>query len=266
MNHLADYAFLKEVNVGGLKELLRFASTVRNKSMEYISTTDVLTNLSAGAITEDAPLEEQEHFKSDGYASTKYVAEEICLLAQQRGLEVNIYRLGLITGDTVTGKNDSSQWFQQLLEASMKLKGLFSIQGFEIPITPVDFVARAIVALSYAKERNKIYHLSNDVKTALSALLEMYNDGEEKLDHLSLYEFIQRLKQYNATHEPLAVTTFFEKYLEAEDAVLEALQSQEREVKEIATARTMKDLKAENIVFPTIDKTLVKKYFDASVG
>ena len=153
MNHLADYAFLKEVNVGGLKELLRFASTVRNKSMEYISTTDVLTNLSAGAITEDAPLEEQEHFKSDGYASTKYVAEEICLLAQQRGLDVNIYRLGLITGDTVTGKNDSSQWFQQLLEASMKLKGLFSIQGFEIPITPVDFVARQLLLLCLMQKR-----------------------------------------------------------------------------------------------------------------
>jgi len=28
----------------------------------------------------------------------------------------------------------------------------------------------------------------------------------------------------------------------------------------------VKDLKAENIVFPTIGKTLVKKYFDASVG
>jgi len=233
--------------------------------MEYISTTDVLTNVRAGTITENAPLEEQEHFKSDGYASTKYVAEEICLLAQKRGLDVNIYRLGLITGDTVTGKNDSSQWFQQLLEASMRLKALFSTKGFEIPITPVDFVTASIVALAYAKERNKIYHLTNDSKTELVTLLEMYNDGEEKLDYVSLYEFIQRLKQYNVTHDPLAVTTFFEKYLEADNEILEALQSQEREVKEIETSRTVKDLKAENIVFPTIDKTLVKKYFDASV-
>ena len=68
----------------------------------------------------------------------KYVAEEICKVAQTRGIDINMYRLGLITGDTKRGKNDGSQWFGQLLEASMRLGVLFKAKGFDIPVTPVD--------------------------------------------------------------------------------------------------------------------------------
>ena len=266
MNHLADYEFLKEVNVGGLKSLLKFATTGRDKTLEYISTTDVLNDMTHGPLAEDAPLEAQIHFKSHGYASTKYVAEEICLLAQQRSIDVNIYRLGLITGDVKYGKNDHSQWFHQLLEGSMKLKALFSAKQFQIPITPVDFVARSIVTLGNRAERKRIYHLTNEQSMEPLELLEMYNDTEEKLAYVSLYEFIQRLKAYNAEHEPLAVTTFFDKYLDAGEEVLEALQADTSEGKLVQTAQTMAYLKTLNVPFPTIDKTLIKKYFDASVN
>ena len=265
MNHLADYAFLKEVNVGGLKELLRFASTSRNKSLEYVSTTDVLSNLSAGPIAEDASLEEQEHFMSDGYASTKYVAEEICLIAQKRGIDVNIYRLGLITGDVQTGKNDNSQWFGQLLEANMKLDALFQAQGFNIPITPVSFVSKAIVALANSTNSNKIYHITNDATLKLGEMLEMYNEGDEKLEEVSLYEFIQRLKRYNQKNEALAITTFLMKYLDMSEEELALLQQADVKQKVIKTEKTLETLSHLDIAFPVIDSTLVKKYFNASV-
>ena len=264
MNHLATYEFLKEVNIGGLKEILRFVSHVRNKTLEYVSTIELLNDPNKDSFNEEVSLHDQVHFKANGYASTKYVAEEICLVAQKRGIHTNIYRLGLITGDTKTGKNDSSQWFGQLLEANMTLSALFHAQGFNIPITPVDFVAKSIVSLGNSSKRNQIYHITNNSSVKLGEMLEMYNDKNESLEKVSLFEFIQKLKAYNATHEPLAITTFLMKYLEMSEEELSILQETDVKQKVINTEKTLKELKSLGVEFPSIDKTLIKKYFNAA--
>jgi len=264
MNSFATYEFMKEVNVGGLKELLRFASNKRDKNLEYVSTIEIL-NSKTLALDENISLYEHEHFKSKGYSSTKYVAEKICELAKERGFEINIYRLGLITGDTKLGKNDSSQWFQQLIESGMKLSSLFNVDSFAIPITPVDFVTKSIVSLAKAKTENRIYHITNNNTLRLADMLDMYNDDKQSLEHVTLHEFIQRLKAYNAEHDELAVTPFFEKYLDAGAEVLEAMQAEMVEAKQVQNAQTLETLKSLDVEFPPVDDTLIKKYFNASI-
>ena len=122
------------------------------------------------------------------------------------------------------------------------------------------------MSLANAKNSNKIYHLTNAKRTSLVELLEMYNDTTGALEQVSLYEFIQRLNTYNASNETLAITTFFEKYLEAGEEVLEALQANAVEAKTVQTERTLAYLQELNIDFPVVDKTLVKKYFDKALS
>jgi thioester reductase-like protein len=265
MNAFATYDFMKEVNVGGLKSLLRFASSKRNKTLEYVSTIEIL-NAKGKVLKEDISLYAHTHYKTDGYASTKYVAEKICEIARERGVDVSVYRLGLITGDTHSGKNDSSQWFQQLLEAGMKLSSLFSVESFRVPVTPVNFVTKSIVALSNDTQRNHTYHVTNNSSLKLDEMLNMYNEGDSQLELVSMHTFIQSLKAYNATHGELAITAFFEKYLHASDEVLEAIQAEAVEAQMVNTDNTLEALNRLGIHFPEIDKQLIQKYFNASAS
>jgi len=265
MNHLASYEYLKDVNVGGLKELLRFSSTSRAKKIEYISTIAVLNDTSVETLDEVSSLHNQTHYKSSGYAATKYVAEEICLVAQQRGIDINIYRLGLITGDFITGKNDESQWFQQLLEAGMTLTSFFHIEGFEIPVTPVDFVVASIYALANSKHKNEVFHISNDKPLGLGDLHYLYNKIGEELSYVSLSEFIQRLKTYNANNAPLTITTFLMKYFDYDEGAFLALEKEALKQKStLSMAITLESLQDLGIEFPEISSELIQKYFKAS--
>ncbi|MDF1882138.1 amino acid adenylation domain-containing protein [Sulfurimonas sp. MAG313] len=267
MNHLASFEFLKKVNVEGLKEILYFASHNRDKKIEYISTIGVFNEHGDKKFDEHTSLHEQKHFKSSGYSASKYVAEEICFLAQERGFNLNIYRLGLITGDKIIGKNDETQWFQQLLEAGMKLSCMFDVKGFDIPIAPVDFVVDSIFSLANSSHTNKVYHLTNSSSLGLDALLQMYNSSENTLEKVSLYTFTQRLKAYNETQEYLSISTFFTKYIDFNEEAFKALEYEAAKTRnKILMEETLGTLRELGIHFPEINKRLIRKYFNSSTG
>lgn len=164
MNHLESYSASKAANVESSKELVRLAAQWRPKLINFISTLDVFSADTGGTdrqVSERSPIDLERHRGSQGYVASKWVSEKIFMLAAERGIAINIFRLGLIWADTRLGRYDERQREQRLLQSC--LASGYGIQDFhyETPPTAVDYAARAIVALA---EQNPyghgIFHIS----------------------------------------------------------------------------------------------------------
>ncbi|EEY55125.1 L-aminoadipate-semialdehyde dehydrogenase, putative [Phytophthora infestans T30-4] len=100
VNLVKPYSSLKSVNVLGTQEVLRLAVTnglakTRVKPVHYISTNGVFpSTLSAPRYLETADLSELSDQLDNGYAQSKWVAEQMCHEAAHRGLPVSILRPG----------------------------------------------------------------------------------------------------------------------------------------------------------------------------
>jgi len=257
LNPMASYDFLAEVNVAAIEKILRIATTGQAKPIEYISTMGIFNTFEAS--NEETPIETQKHLKSDGYGATKFLAEKIILMAIERGIHTNIYRLGLIVGDNKLGKNDESQWFHKLLNACIELKSTPDVRDWVIPFTPVDFVARSVVTLGTKGKQDQVYHLTTPFSMRFMDLVAMYNaKNEEKIETVSPDTYFQLVQEYNATKGRLGITDFitdnvkkgFETSVESDNNLY------------IHSFKTMNTLKTLDLKFPDIDEDLASLYFN----
>ena len=88
MDHFKDYNALKQSNVGGLEEIFRFACTKTQKNVQVISTTSIF---SCNSPEEENDIKNEEHYSNEGYSTSKWVAEGLCHIARQRGINCNIF-------------------------------------------------------------------------------------------------------------------------------------------------------------------------------
>ena len=130
MNHLATYREMKNTTVDGQKRLIRFACAGKQKMIHYISTLSIFNGSQSRQINETTPIELEVHHNSTGYAASKWVADQLMILAWKRGIPGNIYRLGLVTGDCEKGRYDKTQSFYGLLETCLEL-GCFDYEDPE---------------------------------------------------------------------------------------------------------------------------------------
>lgn len=135
VNHLEPYSRLRAENVDGTSEILRLASTTRLKAVHHVSTSSVLTSTPA-------------EMSSNGYVTSKWVAEQRLWAGIQRGIPTTIYRPGLITGDRLTGATSLHDSWWMTLRAMLILQIAPDFEGASIEMMPVDQVAAKIVQLS----------------------------------------------------------------------------------------------------------------------
>ncbi|HLK98926.1 MAG TPA: thioester reductase domain-containing protein, partial [Hymenobacter sp.] len=164
MSHFATFEMMKPANVKGTQEVVRFACEKRNKLIHHTSTMAIFSRDESKSIHENSSLDQLKHLTISGYEGSKWVAEKILEIARERGVKANIYRLGLITGDTVHGRYTESQWFYKLMKCCL-LTGTMLNKDFDIQIdaTPVDFAAKAMVTLGNQPSLvNQNFHISNE--------------------------------------------------------------------------------------------------------
>jgi L-aminoadipate-semialdehyde dehydrogenase len=95
---LTPYEGLKAVNVEGTKTLLRLASAQRLKAFHHVSTTAVFgtDSFRSLSVVSETAFDDDErddcHGLVDGYAQSKWVAEQIVLKARRQGVPANVYR------------------------------------------------------------------------------------------------------------------------------------------------------------------------------
>lgn len=138
---------LAPANVGGTREVIRLACLGGGVPLHAVSSLGVHPiGLSARvSFPEHGPLSEG-HLIKLGYFQTKYAADVLLDAARARGVPVSIYRPGFITGDSVAGREPPGQLRTGFLAGCVAM-GQAPRLSKALDVVPVDFVARAIVAL-----------------------------------------------------------------------------------------------------------------------
>ncbi|MEH1785598.1 MAG: non-ribosomal peptide synthase/polyketide synthase [Nostoc sp.] len=161
VNHVYPYALLKAANVRGTEEVLRLASQIKIKPVHFISTVSVFASdeyFKLEVVQENDPLEHSQGLVG-GYTQSKWVAEKIVMMARDRGLPCSIYRLGRITWHSQTGVWNSNDMFYRFIKSCIQLKSAPEMNSL-IEITPVDYLAKALINLSQQPESlGKAFHL-----------------------------------------------------------------------------------------------------------
>src|SRR6185312_13787825 len=134
-----------------------------------------------------------------GYAKTKWVAEQLVVQAEKRGLATSIYRPGLIAGHSRTGVCNLRDGFSLTLRACLRLGIAPELTGI-VYITPVDFVSRAILQLSRSeKARGKAFHINNPVPVEWEDVTGLMVDGGYVTGTMPYREWLQILRAQAGT-------------------------------------------------------------------
>ncbi len=77
---------------------------------------------------------------------TKWAAEQLVRLGRERGIPIDLYRPGRILGDSRTGAALTTHFTTRVIKGCIQL-GLVPRLDLRIEMTPVDYVASALVAI-----------------------------------------------------------------------------------------------------------------------
>jgi thioester reductase-like protein len=230
MDFMSSYYQLKAYNVTANYEIVKLATTRKLKKILYTSTIAVFKGWDLRA--ENDSIDHERHLVSSGYSGSKWVGEKVMLKAIEAGLPVQIYRLGLISGDAKTGKMPRDQWFSKVLKSCYEL-GVY-IDQFAIAFTPVDFVSKSIVKLSL-------------------------EDLDKAISKVSAMDWLSQLQKISET-QPLPISPFvnFESQL-INDAMLGKIKLSLKRKNNISSQITLKIVKKLGVTIPQ-RSNYIKKY------
>lgn len=180
VNMMYPYEALRPANVLGTKEIIRLAMTYQLKPVHYISTLNVLGQKEEAHtqyLDEHVVIDDCWQYLQGGYAQSKWVAEKLVRTAHARGLPVVIYRPGMITGFPQSRAHYEDDTFYRFLEGCIELgKAPLSNRSVTLQTTSVDYVSRAIVALSQQETSfGETFHFSNVSQVALNTIVQWLN-------------------------------------------------------------------------------------------
>jgi thioester reductase-like protein len=190
------YRALRAVNVQGTREVLRLAFHSGRKPLHFVSTFNVFfapEYARLPIIPEEDSLDHAampEGGAASGYAQTKWVAEKLASAARQRGLPATVYRFGRVSWASRSGIWNPDDPFRHIIETCLKLGAAPDLEMLLV-LTPVDFIARALVALSLQpRSAGKAFHLMNPRPVALRQLAGWSGELGHPLDLLPYADWL----------------------------------------------------------------------------
>lgn len=142
VNYVLTYNALRLHNVEGTRALLKFASTARRKDFHFISSTFIFGWTRKRTLAEIDNNNEAEGLDF-GYAQSKWVAEQLVLAAEARGLPVQIYRPSLISASS-SGIGDCNDIAIRLLSFMIN-QGIAVETANQLSLIPADVAAANIL-------------------------------------------------------------------------------------------------------------------------
>jgi amino acid adenylation domain-containing protein/thioester reductase-like protein len=256
VNFIQPYQVLKPVNVAGIREIFKFAVQNGVKTVNYISTLSVFVAGDGGRKVfneADELTYRQELLKESGYVQSKWVAEKIASLARDRGLPVNVYRMGIISGDSKTGIGEINDFLWLLVKVCIELKTAPRFPMDDLEMTPVDYISKAIVTIAGNKRAiNKNYHIVNSNLFTWQMLINRLREFGYALDMVDFKTWREMVGQhYESAKDPyLSVLLHIFSQAETASAIFPK-----------ATGfNTMEQLRDTRLVCPEISGELLKTY------
>jgi thioester reductase-like protein len=260
------YDFVKSANVLGTQEVIRMACLGRRKALHHISTLSVFPPFlhpeEVGPVTEETLLERWQELP-DGYSQSKWVAERLVQAAGSRGVPFAIYRPCFISGSLQSGAGNAGDFLSLFITACLRLGcAPYTDMGIDdeetgINMLPVDYMSRAILALSQRKEvlgrsLNLVHEKSMSFRNISDSLVSW---GQSYGFPIKEVSFESWRDQCHATAELNALQIFF-----PAPAHKSAPQSTGARVEVEMDLETHRLLQAEGMDCPSITKELMKRY------
>lgn len=186
------------------------------------------------------------------------------MTASDRGIPCNIFRVGLVWADTKLGRYDELQQGYRLFKSCL-LSG-FGIRNYQyqMPPTPVDHVARAIVFLADRHyEGRGIFHISSSSQP-IEGLFERCNEiAGTSLHLLSYYEWISAIKRLHHEGRSLPVVPLIEFAFSMDE---ESFDAHQRGIRfqniRFDCDRTQHELESAGIAAPMLNDELLRLYVE----
>lgn len=208
VNAIYPYASLKATNVGGTIEALRLAGLARTKPLHFVSTvavffSDFYNEIGRTILETDLP---HSNLKG-GYKQSKWVAENLILQAQQRGLPANIYRTARIMGHSQSGITQNfNDFLISMIKACIQLRKFPDLNS-SLSLIPVDFAAQALVYLSQQPHSiGKTFHIFNpepiawdDFFAHIAQLVVLLKKCVLAIGRRKFNDLLMKIKKINST-------------------------------------------------------------------
>lgn len=267
MNHLETYATAKVANVDATIELLRLATHIRPKLVNYISTLGVFSaskSHTGRIVNEESSIDHEAHWNSQGYVASKWVGEKIFMTAGERGIPCNIFRVGLVWPDMSRGRYDELQHDYRVFKTCL-LSG-FGIKNYRNETTPipVDYAARAMVFLAGRfRSGNGVFHISSSFRRD-EGVFERFNDvSGMPLQLKSYYDWICEIKRLHYAGWSLPAVPLIEFAFSLDRETFEAHQRDLQASRvHVDSTRTQKQLEAAGIATSAPDDELIKLWYE----
>jgi thioester reductase-like protein len=160
VNYLFNYDRIRHANVLGTNEVLRLAFEGRPKTFNYISTVFVF-GWAVKEVLYESDLNENMERLDFGYSQSKWVAEQVVMDAQRRGLATRVFRPGFVSPPVNLEGNN--------LDLAVRLVAFMLKHGIglnalnQVSFVPADIAANNIVAISTMPGTiDKTYHVTRD--------------------------------------------------------------------------------------------------------
>jgi amino acid adenylation domain-containing protein/thioester reductase-like protein len=193
VNLVYPYSELKAPNVGGTREVLRLAYRHGARPVHYVSTNGIFPP-DMGLCEEDIDLDDLADAREDGYGRSKWVAEKLVREAAERGLPVNVYRPGNVSGHSETGASNPRDLLGAVMVESLRLGYAPEVEDWRMEMTPVDFVAGAILHIaSDPGAYGGTYHLANPDPPPADEVFDLLEGRGHPLERLPYEEWLQKI-------------------------------------------------------------------------
>jgi amino acid adenylation domain-containing protein/thioester reductase-like protein len=195
VNLVYPYSALKAANVGGTREVLRLACRYGAKPVHHVSTNGIFPP-GMGLCGEETDLDDLAEAREDGYGQSKWVAEKLVREAAGRGLPVSVYRPGNVSGHSETGASNPRDLVGALIGESLRLECAPEIEGWHTEMTPVDFVAAAILHIaSDPAAHGETYHLANPEPPPAEEVFDLLEEQGHRLERIPHDEWLQSIDE-----------------------------------------------------------------------
>jgi amino acid adenylation domain-containing protein/thioester reductase-like protein len=193
VNLVYPYSALKAANVGGTREVLRLACRHGAKPVHHVSTNGIFPP-GNGLCEEETDLDALAEAREDGYGRSKWVAEKLVREADRRGLPVCVYRPGNLSGHSETGASNPRDLLGAVIVESVRLECAPEIEGWHTEMTPVDFVAAAILHIaSDPAAHGETYHLANPEPPLAEEVFDLLEEQGNRLERIPHDDWLQRI-------------------------------------------------------------------------
>ncbi|MCD8364678.1 MAG: thioester reductase domain-containing protein [Clostridiales bacterium] len=198
LNFIFPYEYLKATNVDGTAETLRLACNGQAKYYHYVSSYSVFdTPANRGQyLSENASLKYWKGF-SLAYSQIKWVSEHLIRTAGERGLKAAIYRPGDITGAS-NGIYEVNDMVSRMMVSMIQMKGV-PFAHYNFHMTPVDYVAKALIVISRKEECfGHAFHLINPKPLSLRSLVGYIRGCGYHVRHIPFAAWKNRIRKSDA--------------------------------------------------------------------